>query len=106
MKAEIKKRWIDALKSGEYKQGRGRLKDGGSYCCLGVLCDLFFRETEDTDWGSEGMLLSTWFLPVRVKIWSGLESIAPETSKGSLIWLNDDSKWSCNEIVGIIDDQL
>lgn len=38
MKAELKQKWIDALRSGKYSQAKGRLEDGGSYCCLGVLC--------------------------------------------------------------------
>lgn len=29
--------WIDALKSGSYKQGKGTLKRNNMYCCLGVL---------------------------------------------------------------------
>lgn len=33
-------KWIAALRSGKYKQGRGRLRDGDAYCCLGVLCDI------------------------------------------------------------------
>lgn len=35
--------WINALRSGKYKQGRvGYLKDKkGGYCCLGVLNELF-----------------------------------------------------------------
>jgi hypothetical protein len=33
-------RWIEALESGEYAQGRDCLNDGcGHMCCLGVLCD-------------------------------------------------------------------
>lgn len=35
--------WVAALRSGLYKQGRGRLKRGRGYCCLGVaneVCDL------------------------------------------------------------------
>lgn len=36
--------WIEALKSGKYKQGEGQLKYSVNkkpqYCCLGVLCDL------------------------------------------------------------------
>jgi hypothetical protein len=38
MDAELKSRWVAALRSGEFKQTRGRLKMGNSYCCLGVLC--------------------------------------------------------------------
>lgn len=37
MDQKIKKEWVKALRSGEYKQGRGRLKCGDEYCCLGVL---------------------------------------------------------------------
>lgn len=42
----IKKLWVDALRSGEYKQGTDQLRHpvqsgGYAYCCLGVLCDLY-----------------------------------------------------------------
>lgn len=33
--------WLDALRSGKYRQGRDVLKSSGdSYCCLGVACEL------------------------------------------------------------------
>lgn len=38
MDAELKAKWIAALRSGEFKQTRGYLKDDAGYCCLGVLC--------------------------------------------------------------------
>jgi hypothetical protein len=44
MNAEIKQKWLAALRSGEYQQGKSALRrdeDGQRrYCCLGVLCDL------------------------------------------------------------------
>jgi hypothetical protein len=43
----IKKRWnkwIEALESGKYKQGRCRLLFEGAFCCLGVAQDLFKNE--------------------------------------------------------------
>lgn len=40
MDAKLKKRWIAALRSGRYKQGRGFLKTGATRCCLGVLADI------------------------------------------------------------------
>lgn len=41
MKAAIAKKWIKALRSGDYEQGRGVLKStDDKYCCLGVLCDV------------------------------------------------------------------
>lgn len=37
-----KRKWLDALKSGEYtkKKGQLRAKTGKRMCCLGVLCDI------------------------------------------------------------------
>lgn len=32
--------WPNALESGEYEQGKGVLKGGEKYCCLGVACKL------------------------------------------------------------------
>lgn len=44
MDQELKKRWVEALRSGKYKQGNGVLLDhtetGQELCCLGVLCDV------------------------------------------------------------------
>lgn len=37
MKPALKKKWVDALLSGEYKQGKGVLQKSGRFCCLGVL---------------------------------------------------------------------
>jgi hypothetical protein len=37
MDAELKAKWVKALRSGEFKQGKGCLKEGERYCCLGVL---------------------------------------------------------------------
>lgn len=38
-------RWVEALRSGEYKQGRGVLCRDGKYCCLGVAAEIF--KTDD-----------------------------------------------------------
>lgn len=38
MDPEIKRLWVEALRSGEYRQNIGCLEDNGAYCCLGVLC--------------------------------------------------------------------
>lgn len=50
MNRDVKARWIKALRSGEYKQGTGKLKSKqNDFCCLGVLCDLHSKETGE-DW--------------------------------------------------------
>lgn len=45
MDKNIKEKWITALRSGNFKQGRGALRsqaeDGSErFCCLGVLCEV------------------------------------------------------------------
>lgn len=50
MNKEIKERWIEALESGKYPQGRGALRrtrpnaSADEFCCLGVLCDIMEPE--------------------------------------------------------------
>ena len=40
MNADIKAQWVAALRSGDYKQTHGTLREGDAFCCLGVLCNL------------------------------------------------------------------
>lgn len=40
MNKDLKQPWIDALRSGKFKQTKNNLKDGTGHCCLGVLCEL------------------------------------------------------------------
>lgn len=39
--------WVDALRSGEYRQTRGCLQDSHGYCCLGVACRVYEKHTGD-----------------------------------------------------------
>lgn len=58
MKAELKKQWVDALRSGQYVQGREHLgqktgvENNFNYCCLGVLCETLKvpKKIEVADW--------------------------------------------------------
>jgi hypothetical protein len=40
MDADVKAKWLEALRSGKYTQTRSYLKDSRGYCCLGVLCEI------------------------------------------------------------------
>lgn len=41
MDKELKTKWVAALRSGKYKQGRGEYRsDDGCYCALGVLLNV------------------------------------------------------------------
>lgn len=58
MKREIAMKWVKALRSGKYKQGKSALvsvKDGGNcFCCLGVLAVEVLRKTPNElfGWGA------------------------------------------------------
>lgn len=85
MNPEIKRRWVEALKSGEYAQGTDYLRktdyDGVTrYCCLGVLCDLAAQDGIGTWCPTEGHISafrtaldkSVMVLPVGVTEWADI----------------------------------
>lgn len=37
----LQRKWVEALRSGEYEQGKRFLKADDAYCCLGVACIAF-----------------------------------------------------------------
>lgn len=50
MKAELKQKWLEALRGGEIKQAQGVLRDeNNAMCCLGVLLDVYDHEGWRTD---------------------------------------------------------
>lgn len=53
MNPDVKNRWVEALRSGKYKQGQGVLRSATDrYCCLGVLSEVegrLLRRRSDTD---------------------------------------------------------
>jgi hypothetical protein len=76
VKAEIKARWVAALRSGEYDQGTGQLRSYGRFCCWGVLCDLARSEgigTWDSSDGFDtaGAVFFSW-PPDSVRKWAGV----------------------------------
>jgi len=68
MNPEVKELWLAALRSGEYKQGRQRLRTDDEFCCLGVLCDLAVKAGAVDGFDDGG-----WYLPDDVATWAGLE---------------------------------
>jgi hypothetical protein len=129
MDLEIKRQWVAALRSGDYRQGQKALSVNGKYCCLGVLCDLAEKagvvssevtrtemisfgdeEVDVTFYGAEG---SSSFLPEEVVEWAGTDDGMPSivkphpyyddsTLSSALHILNDDGK-SFAEIADMIE---
>ena len=44
------RKWVEALRSGDYKQAEGALSRGDSYCCLGVACDIYRKSAKRGKW--------------------------------------------------------
>lgn len=86
--AEIKQKWLDALRSGEYKQGKGRLRDGnGAYCCLGVL-----QMRTDGDVEKSNIMVNSEMLPLQMPTpdyWIKIGAVDTESYPGLLASLND-----------------
>lgn len=113
MKKKIKKMWIEALRSGKYKQGKNRLKnDKREFCCLGVLCDLHrkfsnkplkWRKLEDPS--TRFYDGQQYYLPKSVQEWAGLDDSNPGAQYTPLGYWNDSGK-SFAVIVELIEKHL
>lgn len=105
MKPEIKTKWIAALRSGEYKQGKMFLKHADEYCCLGVLCDLHCKET-GMQWESDGSYCGELkVLPDEVRAWAGLEDVNPKLGDFVAAYWND-MMGDFPKIAGLIEQRL
>lgn len=81
---EVIEKWVKALESGDFEQGRGTLRNiDGHYCCLGVLCEIAVAEGvigqpklagRDYTFGTSGESAA---LPYEVMDWAGLEYADP-----------------------------
>mgnify|MGYP001438297913 CR=1 FL=1 len=103
MKYNVMKKWVKALRSGEYKQTRGTLVDRDGFCCLGVLCDIANKENvvELHDYQDRGNL------PCKVMKWSGIEDSYGERKgrRKALAILNDFNRYSFKKIANVIEKE-
>lgn len=78
MNPEVKAKWLEALRSGEYEQGKGELRRGDTYCCLGVLCNISqLGRWNPYDSGAysfnvDSNLPAFGMLPKSISVWSEL----------------------------------
>lgn len=134
MNADVKAKWVAALRSGNYEQGEGALQTVNGFCCLGVLCDLAVREgvidaptKAEIDYGKDVGTVTTYlypayidgdderehsYLPEAVSTWAhinrhGNRDRDPATNgyRPSLAALNDDGK-TFSEIADVIEQEF
>lgn len=117
-----RKKWVAALRSGKYLQGRGALKSRDKYCCLGVACQLFHEKyPENSHWSDDEAARFLSYKPGdgngerqvgvltnHVQDWLGLSTDDGSYKKVrggtySLVSLNDDKKLSFKQIAVIIE---
>lgn len=112
MKKSVMKKWVKALRSGEYRQGKDRLVDGKDrFCCLGVLCNISpareGRWVKDTKrgWCFSGPDKTNEGAPTpNVKKWAGLKSDNPIIGAHNLAEYNDDLNYTFDQIADLIEE--
>ena len=113
MNPKIKAQWLVALRSGDYQQGKSLLhyqvlhyedRYEDRFCCLGVLCDLYAKDTGNT-WESNGsvcnMHRSDQLIPPQVQEWAGLKHSNPMGLAG-----RNDNGATFEEIAELIEENL
>jgi len=103
MDAELKKQWVEALRSGKYEQGQQYLQKDDKFCCVGVLCDIINPES----WRSAVGSIKRWegfvdTLPYGVNSQIGLS----HTSEAHLIDMNDKHEESFETIANYIERNM
>lgn len=112
--------WIEALRSGDYKQGRNQLRRDDKFCCLGVACEVYEKHVGGLDIHAmnDGVIsgrvdysydgeYSGW--PNVVRDWAlgslGLTTLDENELTAKLMNLNDGGH-SFDEIADILESKL
>lgn len=115
MNPEVKAKWIAALTGGEYRQAREQLRYSNSFCCLGVLCDLYLKDVGDGAawegnefiWSDEGQpSIEAGELPAPVVAWAELKDNNPIINDRELSDWNDHQGYTFPQIAQLIEVSL
>lgn len=107
------RKWVAALRSGRFVQGRGSLEYDGRLCCLGVACWVAQENGVKLEISKQGRATTfsgyTVYLPPEVEEWLGLASSSGTYQGGhqkcSLARLNDGLRWDFEKIASFIESE-
>lgn len=110
MTSELRTKWISALRSGKYQQGRLRLKSEKEegvicYCCLGVLADVIDPDAwRDAAHPSDDRHDHVW----RDGVSTDLNKFKEETgldeeTQGGLMDMNDRMRYTFDDIADFLE---
>jgi hypothetical protein len=123
----IKKKWADALRSGEYERTTGAMRTESGFCPLGVLCDVVKEEVGGTwqKWSTKTYEFlphdqttdaAMEVLPNTVRDYVGLDSRIPELSvpdatqertlQRRVDFINDNDVADWETLADLIEEQL
>lgn len=92
-KKEVCEKLVKALRSGKYQQGQIFLRQNCFFCALGVLCDLYEKETKDKIWNGETYIGRYKYIPSKVRKWAGIRQenifVVSNGRRRALTSLND-----------------
>ena len=91
------RRWVEALRSGDFKQTTGQLYLDGSYCCLGVACAIAGVSINGEHINS--------VLPDAVMEWLGVKDSDPEIGERRATQWNDSEAKNFAEIADLIENE-
>jgi hypothetical protein len=106
----IQQEWVDALRSGKYKQGKGTLRRGDEFCCLGVLCEIAVKhgviapakkEEETNIFSYEGVI---WPLPPKVQSFAGVKNRFGKLDNINSLAKRNDTGTTLLEIADLIEN--
>lgn len=111
MDVDFLKRWVAALRSGDYAQVRGYLHTPEGFCCLGVACDLIDPDGWDEQQSGEGIASSRKYFPYQNNLFWIPTMLAARIGiyqyfQDKLSSMNDEDKVNFDDIADYIEKEL
>lgn len=116
---ENAKKWVAALRSGDYKQGKFVLHNEteDKFCCLGVACEIYLKEGNRLEifrMQAPGGIIATVYqdklgeLPSKVRKWLGLntsDGLYEQANRAKQLTVRNDGGYTFEQIADIIESE-